>query len=103
MNSFMNKLKHLFIDILIQMFTSSTLKYLSKPYHNLDIVPLEEDQEYGICVVHCGKQDPLEEPILFHFMIDVSGSMSDYTEKGRTKMQLLIHTLINMIRYLSEH
>jgi len=99
----MNKLKHLFIDILIQMLTSSTLKYLSKPYHNLDIVPLEEDQEYGICVVHCDKQDPLEEPILFHFMIDVSGSMSDYTEKGRTKMQLLIHTLTNMIRYLSEH
>ena len=85
------------------MLNNSTLKYLSKPYHNLDIVPIKENQEYGICAIHCGKENPLEEPILFHFMIDVSGSMSDFTEKGRTKMQLLIHTLSNMIRYLGEN
>ena len=84
-------------------FSYSTIRYLDKPYHNLDIVPLEENQDYGVCIVNAKKLDPIQEHILFHFMIDVSGSMSDVTERGRTKMQLLIHTLRNMIRYFSNN
>ena len=63
-------------------FSYSTIRYLDKPYHNLDIVPLEENQDYGVCIVNAKKLDPIQEHILFHFMIDVSGSMSDVTERG---------------------
>ena len=41
-------------------------------------------------------------PQLFDFMVDVSGSMSDKTRDGRTKMQLIIHTLTNMVHYFAE-
>jgi len=42
-------------------------------------------------------------PQLFDFMVDVSGSMSDKTRDGRTKMQLIIHTLTNMVHYFAEN
>ena len=86
-----------------ECFKYSTLQFLAKPYHNIDIIPLQDDQDYGVCVLNVNKMQPIQKPILFHFMIDVSGSMSDITEKGRTKMQLLIHTLSNMVRYFANN
>jgi uncharacterized protein with von Willebrand factor type A (vWA) domain len=81
----------------------STVCFLEKPYHEVDIVSLEETQHFGSCVVHVKERCLHNRPILFHFMIDISGSMSDITENNRTKMQLLIHTLKNMILYFANH
>ena len=86
-----------------ECFKYSTIKFLAKPYHNIEIIPLKDHHDYGVCVMNVKKMKPIQKPILFHFMIDVSGSMSDVTEKGRTKMQLLIHTLSNMIRYFASN
>ena len=41
-------------------------------------------------------------PLLFHIYVDVSGSMSDVLDDGRTKMQLLRHTLCNILHYFAD-
>jgi len=80
-----------------------TIHFLKKPYPENTIIPIQEDEIYGSCVVQVDPGEIITKQILFHFMIDVSGSMSDATENGRSKIQLLIHTLINMIHYLAEN
>jgi hypothetical protein len=42
------------------------------------------------------------DPLLFHIYIDVSGSMSDVLNDGRTKIQLLKHTLCNILHYFAD-
>jgi len=57
---------------------------------------------YGVLCLQTENVPITQEPILFHFQVDVSGSMSDTTSDGRTKMQLIIHTLTNMLHYFAE-
>lgn len=56
---------------------------------------------YGVLCIQTENVPITQEPILFHFQVDVSGSMSDTTSDGRTKMQLIIHTLTNMLHYFA--
>ena len=85
------------------LFQSSTIRFVEKINHDIDIIPKKDDEIYGSCVIHADSIDIPSHPIVFHFMVDVSGSMSDITENGRSKMQLLIHTLTNMIHYFATH
>ena len=80
-----------------------TINFVNKPYPENNIIPIKEDDIYGSCIIQVDPAEITTKPILFHFMIDVSGSMSDTTENGRSKIQLLIHTLTNMIHYLAEN
>jgi len=59
-------------------------------------------EHYGVLCVQTETVQITRDPILFHFQVDVSGSMSDTTSDGRTKMQLVIHTLTNMLHYFAE-
>lgn len=58
---------------------------------------------YGVLCIQTVNTTIAQEPMLFHFQVDVSGSMSDTTNDGRTKMQLIIHTLTNMLHYFAEN
>ena len=59
-------------------------------------------EQYGVLCIQTENVPLTRDPILFHFQVDVSGSMSDITSDGRTKMQLIIHTLTNMLHYFAE-
>ena len=85
------------------LFQSSTICFVEKTYPNIDIIPKKDNEIYGSCVIHANTKELSTQPIIFHFMVDVSGSMSDRTESGRSKMQLLIHTLTNMVHYFASH
>jgi hypothetical protein len=85
------------------LFEHCTIDYLHKPYPSNDFLSLDDDETYGFCALHINASDKSTNPILFHFMIDVSGSMTDIVNHGRTKMQLLIHTLTNMVHYFAEN
>ena len=58
-------------------------------------------QKYGVLSLETPDSSPSSNPLLFSFMIDVSGSMSDIMSKGRSKIQLLRHTLQNMMMYFA--
>jgi uncharacterized protein YegL len=85
------------------MFQASTICFCEKPdlSHSNDIIPKKDDEIYGSCVIGVDSMEISSRPIVFHFMVDVSGSMSDVTENGRTKMQLIVHTLTNMVHYFA--
>ena len=85
------------------LFEHCTIKYLQSPYPPLQFLSLEENETYGSCAVHIQSFETIQKPILFHFMIDVSGSMVDIVDNGRTKMQLLVHTLTNMVHYFAKN
>ena len=85
------------------LFQHCTIDYLHKPYPSNDFLTIDNDETYGFCALHITAPDQSTTPILFHFMIDVSGSMTDIVNNGRTKMQLLIHTLTNMVHYFAEN
>jgi uncharacterized protein YegL len=63
---------------------------------------LKENESYGVLCIQTETEPITSRPILFHFQVDVSGSMSDKTSDGRTKMQLIVHTLTNMLYYFAE-
>ena len=58
-------------------------------------------QKYGVLSLETPDSASSSNTMLFSFMIDVSGSMSDIVSKGRSKMQLLRHTLQNMMLYFA--
>jgi uncharacterized protein YegL len=61
------------------------------------------NQKYGLLNLETCEKLTTHEPILFSFMIDVSGSMSDTVRGFRTKIQLLIMTLQNMVHYFTQY
>lgn len=58
-------------------------------------------QKYGVLSLETMDTNSSTIPKLFTFMIDVSGSMSDIVSKGRSKIQLLKHTLQNMVLHFA--
>jgi len=58
-------------------------------------------QKYGVLSLETQESSPSSNAMLFSFMIDVSGSMSDIVSKDRSKIQLLRHTLQNMMLYFA--
>ena len=84
------------------IFKYSTIRFQQRDYPTLHGLSLDTNETYGSCMIHVDSYENSPSPILFHFMIDVSGSMIDMTENGRTKIQLLTHTLINMVHYFAD-
>ena len=64
---------------------------------------IEDTSNYGVLSLEMSDIQINDAPILFHIMLDVSGSMSDIVSHNRTKMQLLKHTIENMIHYFAEN
>lgn len=58
-------------------------------------------KKYGVLSLETIETTSSNIPKLFTFMIDVSGSMSDVIHKGRSKIQLLKHTLQNMVLHFA--
>ena len=58
---------------------------------------------FGIMNLKIKKTEPILQKRHIVFSIDCSGSMSDICEDGKSKMDHIIHTLINMIVYFAEH
>ena len=66
----------------------------------------EYSNGYGTLSFNIPDNDQKREyPLLFHIYIDVSGSMSDIIDfkRNRSKMQLLKHTLKNILMYVAEN
>ena len=60
-------------------------------------------KKYGLLSLETCEKIDTNTPILFSFMIDVSGSMSDIVQGNRTKIHLLKHTLQNMVHYFAQY
>lgn len=72
---------------------------LDKPF-SLDII----NNNYGLLNVQIdeSKDNPVTPPLLFHFMLDISASMSDTVLGFRTKMELLHFIMENVLRHFAE-
>ena len=85
------------------MIKSFRVEHTSKVMPDVN-VSIDKKQKYGVlCLEIDSSEIQHEEPILFHIMLDVSGSMSDIVSYNRSKMQLLKHTITNMIHYFAEN
>lgn len=85
------------------MIKSFRVEHTSKTMPDVN-VSIDKEQKYGVlCLEIDSTEIKHEEPILFHIMLDVSGSMSDIVSYNRSKMQLLKHTITNMIHYFAEN
>jgi hypothetical protein len=85
------------------MFKSFRVEYTSQSMPDVSI-DIDNQKKYGVLSLQVDDNIILDEsPILFHIMLDVSGSMSDYVSHNRTKMQLLKHTITNMLYYFAEN
>jgi len=73
--------------------------------HEYDIHIHDDNNKYtyGVFDFNTISTDTTNDHLIFHFMIDISGSMSDRIDDGRSKMQLIIHTLTNMIHYFADN
>jgi uncharacterized protein YegL len=62
-----------------------------------------QDEVYGVLNFKTPTIEATTSPMLYHIMIDVSGSMSDILSDGRSKMQLITHTLTNILHHFAEN
>ena len=58
---------------------------------------------YGTLNISAGKASISTRPTLFRFTTDCSGSMSDVCKDGRTKMEHIRHTMVNMLHYFADN
>jgi len=63
----------------------------------------DEHDHYGVLSFNTPTTDSNTHEMLYHIKVDVSGSMSDCLRDGRSKMQLIVHTLTNMLHYFAEN
>lgn len=59
--------------------------------------------KYGTLNISAGKASISTRPTLFRFTTDCSGSMSDVCKDGRTKMEHIRHTMVNMLHYFADN
>lgn len=86
----------------IQFSNDSSLE----EYDDIQVILNNKDEiskKYGILSFNTITTEITDESLVFHFMVDVSGSMSDRMRDGRSKMLLIIHTLTNMFHYFAEN
>lgn len=86
----------------IQFSNDSSLE----EYDDIQVILNNKDEiskKYGILSFNTITTEITDESLVFHFMVDVSGSMSDKMCDGRSKMRLIIHTLTNMFHYFAEN
>jgi hypothetical protein len=91
-----------------ELFTEKSIEFHSKNVDmNLLSLPenliLSSNVKFGLLTLKAISSSLTKLEQDFIFQIDCSGSMSDICEDGRTKMQHIIHTLKNMIRYFKEN
>jgi len=85
------------------LFNTSSIKFECENV-NVGQVPIPIDEaKFGILNLKANSAPLSQEEHDFIFMVDRSGSMSDYCSDGRSKMQYIVHTLKNMISYFREH
>ena len=85
------------------LFTQYSLQFESVNV-NVGHVPISiNEAKFGILNLKAISAPLSQEEHDFIFMVDRSGSMSDYCSDGRSKMQHIVHTLKNMISYFKEH
>lgn len=65
--------------------------------------PGRESYFYGTLNILAGKASISTRPTLFRFTTDCSGSMSDVCKDGRTKMEHICHTMVNMLHYFADN
>ena len=85
------------------LFTEQFIKFHTE---NIDLeqIPISiNDAKFGIIHLKAIEAPLTKENLEFIFMIDNSGSMSDICSDGKSKMQHIIHTLKNMIKYFKEN
>lgn len=84
-------------------FTNLTLSFEAQPMATDGnvIIPIE-GAHFGILNLNAISipSTPVEQEVVF--VVDQSGSMSDICSDGRSKMQHILHTLENMIRYFHD-
>jgi von Willebrand factor type A domain len=74
------------------LITQSTIQYHHEPYENTD-------SYFGILTINMrGEVPATSKKQHFIFSIDCSGSMSDICNDSRTKMQHILHTVVNILR-----
>jgi uncharacterized protein YegL len=69
---------------------------------NPSIITLFDDYQFGILSITNPQLQLSTEPITILFSLDRSASMSDMCNDGRTKMQHIKHTTVNMLRHFSK-
>jgi von Willebrand factor type A domain len=63
---------------------------------------IEENENFGIFKLKMKKMDITKEPTLFLFTMDKTSSMEEYTDTGKTKIDIVIQTMVNILYYLSQ-
>jgi hypothetical protein len=66
-------------------------------------INFDKSDTYGALRFNTTSSEVTKQPLIFHYLVDVSGSMSDRTRDGRSKIRLIIHTLTNMFHYYAEN
>ena len=61
-----------------------------------------ENEEFGVLKLKMKKTEITKEPTLFLFTVDKTGSMEERDTIGKTKIEIVIQTLVNVLHYLSE-
>jgi len=77
---------------------------LEMHFSNDDVVSglVGENEEFGVLKLKMKKAEITKEPTLFLFTIDNTGSMEERDTSGKTKIAIVIQTLVNVLHYLSE-
>jgi len=88
------------------MLSRNTLCFETKNYVDREKIPLPLEYNgnkcnFGVLNIQATTVNETTDELDFLFVIDCSGSMSDMCADGRTKMQHIIHTLKNMILFLT--
>ena len=90
--------------MLSDIIHNEVLQFASEIPDNICIDEYNNQNDiYGVLSFNVPTHDITTLPMFYHIMVDVSGSMSDKLCDGRTKMQLIIHTLTNILHYFAEN
>lgn len=80
------------------------IQFASELPESIRIDEYKNEQDiYGVLSFNVPSHETTTLPIFYDIMVDVSGSMSDKLCDGRTKMQLIIHTLTNILHHFAEN
>lgn len=76
--------------------------FISNDFINVDDLA-NSNVKFGVLHLKINKTEPIVKKRHIVFSVDCSGSMSDITDDGRSKMDHSNHTLMNMIIYFANH
>ena len=80
------------------------IQFASELPESIQVDAYKNEQDiYGVLSFNVPSHETTTLPVFYDIMVDVSGSMSDTLCDGRTKMQLIIHTLTNILHHFAEN